>query len=327
MMKLVYLLTAYIIVLLLGNDCQVVLAERMVQFTFNDGFPPIPLLNACSAAEYRLIDPLFNITTTTKRHRYLRRSTHGQEVQSMHGNVKQGQEQQDHRQLPTIPGKCKNYCAGMARGTCRATGCLGFRRHLQGRPESVGPLSCDAQVDRIHDALDALIVANGGKLLSMPCKRFLQRSRRNTVCLDDVVYGEITGFTFVTSAVQVQVLFLSTPPMVTAFQQNAQSGYSFCSSVPFNIEIGVNPCVNFVNMTLTGPNNHNNTNFTLHRTDDHHPMTLFEKATTISGTGLLRSSFPDGIQYLDPGVYTLQAQPDNFLEKEKRLNFRVMECS
>ena len=313
MMQQVFLLSTYIVLLTMCNYCQMVLGERMIRFAFNDGIPPLPYLNECSAADFRLIDPLFNITTV-KRHRNLRRSIHELE------ELEEPEQEQGHRELPTYPGKCKEYCAGMARGTCRATGCKGYRRNLQDIQEA-GQLTCDAQVNGIHDALDALIVAKGGKLLSMPCQRFLKRSRRKALCLDDVVYGEITGFTFVTAAVQLKVLIITTPPIVTAFQQNAKSGYSFCSSVPFNIEIGVNPCVNFVNMTLTGPNN-----YLLTRTDNSHPMTLFENATATSGTGLLRSSFPDGIQYLDPGSYSLRAQPDNFLYKEKILNFRVMAC-
>lgn len=308
MMKLVFLLSAYIVTLTLCNNCQVVLGDRMVRFTFNDGLPPLLLLNECTAADFRYIDPLFNITTT-KRHRNLRRSATVESIQEQ-------EQEQAHRELATYPGKCKDYCAGMARGTCRATGCVGYRRNLQDTE-----ITCDAQVNGIHDALDALILAKGGKLLSSPCKRFLTRSRRKSLCLDDVVYGEITGFTFITSSIQLKVLFLSTPPIITAFQQNAKSGYSFCSSVPFNIEIGVNPCVNIVNMTLTGPNN-----LIYSRTDNSHPMTLFENTTTTSDTGLLQSTFPDGIQYLNPGSYTLRAQPDNFLYKEKILDFRVMAC-
>ena len=301
MMKLVFLLSAYIVTLTLCSNFQVVLGERMVRFTFNDGLPPLLFLNECTAADFRHIDPLFNITTD-KRRRNLRRSINEEEPL---------EHEQNHRELPTYPGRCKEYCAGMARGTCRATGCVGYRRSLQDT-QGTGQLSCDAHVSSIHDALDALILAKGGKLLSMPCQRFLKRTKRKTICLDDVVYGEITGFTFITSSIQLKVLFLTTPPIVTAFQQNAKSGYSFCNSVPFNIEIGVNPCVNVVNMTLTGPNN-----YVLSRTDSSHPMTLFENTTTTSGTGLLQSSFPDGIQYLNPGSYTLRAQPDNFLYKEK----------
>jgi hypothetical protein len=291
-----------------------VLGERMVRFTFNDGLPPLLLINECTAADFKYIDPLFNHNNTiTKRHRNLRRSSTVAVTVPKHDAK--------HRELITYPGKCKNFCAGIARGSCRATACIGFRRHLQDGAPSGDDMTCDAQVNSIHDALDALILAKGGKLLSAPCQRFLKRSKRKTICVDDVEYGEITGFTFVTSTTQLKVLFLSTPPIVTEFQKDAKSGYAFCKSVPFNIEVGVNPCVDVVNMTLTGPNN-----YTYSRLDSHHPMTLFENTTTTSGTGLLRSSFPDGIQYLNPGAYTLRATPDNFQHKEKTLDFRIMEC-
>jgi hypothetical protein len=307
MMKLIFLVT-----MILCINVHVVFGERMIRFTFNDGVPPLLLLNECTAADFRHIDPLFNITTSTTKHhrRNLRRSA------STSPSVMVYEPEMEHRDLKSYPGRCKNYCAGMARGTCRATGCVGFRRQLQ---ES--ELSCDAHVNSIHDALDALILAKGGKLLSLPCQRFLKRSKRKTNCVDDVVYGEITGFTFITSTTQLKVLFLTTPPIITAFQQNAQSGYTFCNSVPFNIAIGVNPCVDVVNMTLTGPNN-----FVHSRIDSHHPMTLFKNTTTTSGTGLLQSTYPDGIQYLNPGAYTLRATPDNFLHKEKTLTFRIKAC-
>jgi hypothetical protein len=292
---------------MLCTNHSAVYGERMVRFTFNDGLPPLLLLNECTAADFRHIDPLFNMTTGTGGNRHLRR-------------LEQPSATVEHRELTTYPGKCKNYCAGMARGTCRATGCVGYRRQLQVGAIS-GELSCDAHVNSIHDALDALILAKGGKLLSIPCQRFLKRSKRKTICVDDVVYGEITGFTFITSTTQLKVLFLTTPPVVTEFQKNAKSGYAFCKSVPFNIEVNVNPCVDIVNMTLTGPNNYIHS-----RMDSNHPMMLFKNATTTSGTGLLRSSFPDGIQYLNPGAYTLRATPDNFQHKEKTLDFLIMEC-
>ena len=210
----------------------------------------------------------------------------------------------------------------MASGTCRASGCKGYRRTLQEDQGGSAMMSCDEQLKEIHDALDALILANDGTLLSMPCQRFIRKAARDSQCYDDVVYGEITAFTFVTATREVKVLRLpGAPQIVTKWKEDAPNGYTICSSIPFNIEIEVNPCVNFVNVTLTGSNN-----FIHARTDHSHPMSLFENTTTTSGTGLLRSSFPDGIRYMDPGSYNLVAIPDNFLYKEKSLEFRVDAC-
>ena len=313
-MKLVLNLSAFAI-MISCMQCYVVFAERMVRFSFNNGLPSIPLLNECTRDDFHYIDAIFNITNTIGKHdRNLRRSA---PITSKHGAEQLGQTL---RELPSYPGRCKNYCAGYAPGTCRASGCQGYRRSMQDGPGSEMK-SCDAQLSDMHDALDDLISANDGTLLSKSCQQFIRKAARESQCLDDVVYGEITGFTFVTATREVKILRLRAPQIVTKWKKNAQNGYRICSSIPFNIEIEVNPCVNFVNITLTGPNNVIHT-----RSDNNHPMSIFKDETTSSGTGLSRSSFPNGIRYLDPGSYTLTAHPDNFLYKEKSLEFRVDSC-
>ena len=312
MKYLLTLLTNVLMLMILTSRC-VVLGERMVRFSFNDGIIPMPFIAECTETEYLHIDPLFDINTSNqKQHRNLRRSA----------TVLVQEQEQGHRELPTYPGKCKEYCAGMARGTCRASGCKGYRRGLQDSP-TVDHLTCDAQVNKIHDALDALIESNDGKLLSVPCQRFIRKDARKTLCLDDVVYGEITGFTFFTTARQMGGSSLpGMAPIITKLRENAPNGYSICNTIPFNIDIEVNPCVNGVNVTLTGPNNFIHTQM-----DKVHPMTVFENVTTTSGSGVYRATHPYGVQYLDPGSYTMHAHPDNFLYKEKKIDFTVLKCS
>ena len=312
-MKFVLQLLTYAVVMVTCMNRNLAFAERMVRFSFNNGLPSIPLLNECTDNDYRFIDPIFNITTSIRKgQRNLRRSA------MMTSTQEQVQEGRTHRELPTYPARCKNYCAGMAPGTCRASGCQGYRRSLQ-NGQNGELMSCEAQVNDIHDALDALISSNQ---LSLPCQRFLKKSNRASDCYDDVVYGEITGFTFITATRKVKVLLLpALPQIVTVIKENAKTGYTICNTVPFNIQVEVNPCVNVVNVTMTGPNSY------IHaRVDDSHPMTIFENATITSGSGLHRSSFPYGIQYLDPGTYTISAYPDNFLSKAKNFEFSVIQC-
>jgi hypothetical protein len=271
---------------------------------------PIPYIAECTEEEFRYIDPLFNISTVAhNRHRNLRRSAKSSAMV---------QEQElEHRELRSYPGKCKDYCAGMAKGTCRASGCVGYRRNLQ----SGNHLTCDEQLDQINNALDALMVANDGKLLSATCQRFIRKAARQSICLDDVVYGEITGFTFFTTTREFVGSIL--PPLTTNLMENAPNGYSICNNIPFNIEISVNPCVNMVNLTLTNSNN----NFFHTRIDNSQPMTVFENATTTSGSGIYRAKYRYGVRFLEPGSYTLRAQPDNFQYKEKTLDFTVSKCT
>ena len=314
-MKLVFMLLANVVFVQVAKSGQVVLAERMVRFTFNHGLLPLPYVTECTDEEYRYIDPLFDISTTVrKRYRNLR--------QSAAASAPVHEEEFELRELTTYPGKCKNYCAGMARGTCRASGCVGYRRSLQAS-QPVGNLTCAEQLNEIHNALDALIVSDGGKLLSVPCQRFIRKAARKSECFDDVVYGEVTGFTFFTVSREMTGLSLpGTSPIVTKLRENAPNGYSICNTIPFNIEIEVNPCVNMVNITVTGTNN-----FMHNRFDKVHPMSVFENATTTSGSGINQGTFPYGVRYLDPGSYTIRAQPDNFLYKEKTLEFTVFKCS
>jgi hypothetical protein len=111
------------------------------------------------------------------------------------------------------------------------------------------------------------------------------------------------------------------PPktVVTKLQENTPNGYMHCSDIPFNIELVLNPCVKSVTFTLT---NTEGRVPPVSRTDDQHPMILFNSTT---GRTQLPSPYSSTRQ-LPPGTYSLRAVPDNFTYKEKKLDFKIIPC-
>jgi hypothetical protein len=308
----------------------VVIAERMVRFIFNDGIAPTPN-NQCTESDFEYIDPLFNITTLLerrRRHRDLIQSSLQKEAS--HPMVQD--DSYGGRALGNYPARCKDNCAGLVPGTCPASGCLGYRRHLSllggllvgNGSEKI--LSCEEQLALIHDEIDALIESN---VLSFPCQTFTLKSKRKSECFDDVIYGEIHSFTFFTASTTSTTTnrwphHHPSPPTHTVanLQENAANGYSICASTPFNIELVLNPCVKVVDFVLT---NKKNRYTVFSRTDSVHPMTLFDASTGTPGY-FVRSPLPLGVRRLPPGSYSLKVKPDNFTNKEKILDFNVIAC-
>jgi hypothetical protein len=310
-MKQIYLTTC----LLAMYYSPMVMATRMVRFIFNDGIPPTPN-NGCSESDDEFIDPIFNITSLLERR-----------DRQLSTEIATSTHPQDDRVLRNYPAKCKDNCALLVPGTCRASGCQGYpgdRRRLSLLGgllggDAVEEITCDAQMTLMHTAIDLLVQNN---VLSLPCQSFVEKSKRKSECYDDVVYGEILSFTVFTSTVTTTSHWSNPPkPTVTKLQENTPNGYITCSSVPINIELVLNPCVNVVVFTLS---NANNTFPTMSRTDSQHPMILLE------ATSRFRSSKPASpyatTRHLPPGIYTLTATPDNFAYKEKMLEFHVIAC-
>jgi hypothetical protein len=293
-----FFIVGLLVVLMAGN----VAGDRMIRFVFNDGITPMPG-DECTVNDNRFIDPLFNITAYLRTRRNLKSALSDVADPNDHEY-----NYYHHREL--YPAYCKDNCIGFARGTCRATGCLGYRRSLlaavdQNHREEFTP--CDIQIAGIHWALDALISTNK---VSEPCQRYLTKSKRKTECYDDVIYGEIDSFTFynmnVNRAKNVKAAFYG------IMASNVQNGYKFCSNIPFNAEVVLNPCVHMVNFTLTGADSYKYT-----RIDTNHPMILFN--TTVHASTY-------GGRFLTPGSYKLWATPDNYDYKQKTLDFTVIAC-
>lgn len=260
-------------------------ADRMVRFILNNGLPPIPFKNECSAADDELINPLFNISAYARRR-----------LRSVSSSD---------RKLVTYPPKCKDNCAGLVPGTCRATNCVGFRRNRELLDVNQ---TCATNIEAIHLALDGLIAMNN---VSEPCKVFLSKSMRKAECYDDIVYGEITSFTFW----NMNGGKARKPgPNVynVAMKTDVKNGYNVCSSIPLNLEAVLNPCVKFTTWNMTGPNNSFYT-----RTDSGHPMGLFSSLENVATFGG---------KYLSPGTYNVTATPDGFDYKTKSLTFNVVRC-
>jgi hypothetical protein len=292
---------------------QVVMGDRMIRFIFNDGITPSPS-NECTEADNRLIDPLFKVATNLRSGRQLLDEILADDTGDLHDH-----ENLSHNHRELYPARCRDSCAGLARGTCRATGCLGYRRWERKRELSsifrdlapknqqqrVETTSCDTQVNYIHQTLDNLIMA---RKFTAPCILYLTKSKRKSECYDDAIYGEILGFTFY----NMNIYNSSDRPVSAVIGTNITNGYTICNSMAFDAEVNVNPCVRVVNFTMTGPNN-----FKYDRVHITRPSLLFN-ITGVPATY--------GGRYLSTGKYSLSATPDNFANKQKKLDFTVITC-
>ena len=321
-------------------NISMVMCDRMIRFTFNDGISPTPN-QECTIDDNRYIDPLFHITIVRLRRRQLMMESNVDAPTTIDSHDYEKLYHHHHRR-ELYAASCRNNCAGYARGTCRATGCIGYRRREQERTvrserftktttssssssssssdptlmvvdsyhrEDLITSTCDGQVAEIHAALDDLILSNQ---ISVPCQAFLTKSKRTSECFDDVVYGEILSFTFYN--MNMYNTRQRRPIKVTALQTNvATTGFTICSNIAFNVEAILNPCVQSVTFTMTGPNGYQYT-----RADTGHPMLLFETATATT------ANF--GGQHLTPGEYHITARPDDYAYKERYVDFTVIAC-
>jgi hypothetical protein len=281
--------------LLLLSFKVVVNADRMFRFTFNDEIPPTPSVG-CTFEDNILIDKIFNISNY---------------VRTRQLSTSAPLEHDEHRRLNAY---CRDNCEGYARGTCRATGCIGYRRELVDDKEGeidqehreATLVTCEAQKIVVHLALDTLIFNNK---VTPACKTFMLKAKRKAECYDDVIYGEITSFTVWNTNIYRSPY--TSNSMWWKIGEYVWDGFQVCNNIPMNIEAVLNPCVNYVNFTMTGPG------VSYSRVDNGHPMLLFD-------TWVNRATF--GGKYLSPGLYTVRARPDNFAYKDKQLQFRVIAC-
>jgi hypothetical protein len=284
-----------ILSILIVGPTSFVSAEIMVRFVFNDGRAPSMWEGTyCSSSENTLIDAVFDLKNLLGLRRNLRTSL-SNTTSSAETSV---EETEEAREL--YPRKCKNNCAGIASGTCRATDCLGYRRRdlTAGRDHNDRDLQqtqCPALVELVHSKLDALLV-------SPTCRKFLDKSKRVSTCFDDVIYGEV-------QSVRLWKVSLFWP---TVLQDSMpSSAYSFCRSTTFNFEAINNDCVDHALMELTGPNNYV---YTSYRT--YAPYKLFnDLGFTMTGQRMAAA-----------GEYSLSITPDGFEYKKKTFTFTLKNC-
>ena len=204
-----------------------VAAQRMIRFIFNNGNIPRQY-NECSEYEYqRYIDPIFSKINITMIPTISNVTTPNATTSIGHARTRRLRQVLPRRTASKkYPGKCRDNCAGMARGTCRATDCVGYRRRRQqyrsltSEGEDVDTdddadddedhddeqqlqysITCEEQINDIHYALDQLIRRTGSSYsynngVSTSCQRFLSKSKRKAECYDEIIYGEIMSFTF-----------------------------------------------------------------------------------------------------------------------------------
>ena len=258
----------------------VVNADRMVRFLFNNGTAD-PTSGECNADDNILLDAIFTNSGLN--------STYGKR------NLRQAKVS---RKLPIYPPKCKNNCAGVTPGYCRATNCVGYRRKLgetafDERDLSILAVPCETQVDYIHTELNKLV---NNRLVSSGCQTLLQKPR-NVKCYDDVVYGSVDKFRLWHTAVNPQVLLY-----------DDFTGQSFCRGISVNFEVITNDCVDFLNSTIVGPNG-----YTESLNEDERPFAVFgDWITSFQGKKLPYA-----------GNYTLTALPDGIESKKKVVKFNV----
>jgi hypothetical protein len=203
---------------------------------------------------------------------------------------------------------CKNNCAGKMPRTCRASGCAGYddrraaRTGNSNNDERELQISCDDQIQLMNDRMNLLISTDA---VSESCKEYLDPAFRTSQCYDDVIYGEIEN---------IQLYNVSTPMLPVLMTDNLQSGFSICRSLFFNIEVTVNPCVDFIHFNTVGPGG---PNYARNSTDNTFPYTMF--AGSVNGTMVGRKLFY-------AGVYTLTITPDGFDRKKRVLQLTLLRC-
>jgi hypothetical protein len=194
------------------------------------------------------------------------------------------------RELVTYPGKCKDACLGVM--YCRVTSCLGYdgtikrNRNLQSK--------CDYVMSDIDRKLDKIV-------LSSSCFDFIGVWKREILCFDDTVLGNITG----------AKLWITSGSVQTA-RNLTSSGLTVCKSQNITFEGLANSCVNTLGFQLKGPNG-----YSINRTATAAPYGMFGY---------------DGVSkfYGQPlpsvGLYNLTIRPDNYTNKDKTFSFTATNC-
>ena len=274
---------------------QVVSADIMVKVVFNNG-NNMTSDAYCSPTDFEKIDEIFTWENVNRRH--LRRTSYDSYAS---------------RELATYSTICKNYCKGFARGTCRATRCVGYRRSLSRVRRNEQATTCSVGLSSVQTQLNTLISDN---LVTNTCKTFLSSSTRNATCLDEVVYGEVEGY-------RIWNTTTSSSPHIIYESDNMtlEGGYSFCKRTKFNVEIITNDCVENLRMVLRGPDN-----YVRDRTEGFIPYTLFKSSsndnTDISNGKVVLS----GNTLDDVGSYSVTAIPDGTSRKKTQFKFTLLNC-
>jgi hypothetical protein len=284
-------------------------ADRMIRAIFNNGVAPTAE-TFCDTPDNAHID---NVFKPIKRARYLRETA----ATTANATFVDIEMTDTHVDRELWPAYCKDNCAGYVSGTCRATNCVGYRKKDRRQTQT---LTCDDHKQMVNTDLDALMTK-----VSSTCAAYLNPANRKVECYDDVIYGVVENFVLWKSqSVNKKYSVTSFSPggvnpmekpftMVSNLKSlgTVTDGFNVCHYDRINIEAVVNPCVKFINATLTHPNG-----FTATRTEGDIPYTVFGDS----------KNTPMGRELPLLGTYTFSALPDNFEYKKKSITFNVVQC-
>jgi hypothetical protein len=262
--------------------CSIASAERVVRVLFNKGLTPAQNEYCNSTSDVLILDLLFNQTSR----RNLR--VHSE---INHENIR---EINTERQL--YPIYCKTYCLGYVKGTCRVTNCKGYRRELTYPTDDSYNVTCTEKIGLMNKTLNTLINSNA---VSPPCQRLLQK-QRIFECFDDTTYGEIEHIK-VTKAFEKNATVLNKPDQALAVCKN--------SSTLYQIEVGVNLCVETLVATATGPSGKTDT----------YPFGARFPHTFVWW-------FTPKVSIVNVGSYVYNYIPDGIVSKSKSLVIDVKNC-
>jgi hypothetical protein len=270
----------------------VVHADRMVRYLFNNGVDDASA-GSCNAVDYGKIDTIF--TNSAKPATYGKRNLlRSESTTDLHEN--------EERELQLWHPACKNNCAGWAPTTCRATGCVGYRRQLSKATTATKQrdlqVACSTQVNYLNTEFNKLVTNN---LVTPSCKTFLSKPR-HVECYDDVKYGVVEKF----------VLWKTTAPQTVL--NSDYTGQNICRSTEITFEAITNDCVDFLLTSIRGPNGYYRESGEYER-----PFSVFGDKFGVGGNF-------NGVTLPYLGQYTLTALPDGLTEKAKVMTFNIINC-
>ena len=279
-------------------------ADRMVRAIFNNGVAPTEA-TFCDAIDALKID---NVFKPIDRVRYLRDTTAAMTIDKEESSEVELSHMHVDREL--WPAYCRNYCAGYVPGTCRYTGCVGYRRKDRRQTQE---LTCSDHLQVMNTRLDELMAK-----VSPTCAAYLNPANRKIECFDDVIYGVVENFVLwkapSLNRLSITNVLTSTISLVkdVASLGAVSDGFTICQSDRINIEAVVNSCVELVTSTLTGP-----AGFTpITKKEEGLPYTIFGDELGVPMVSALPMV----------GTYTYTAVPDNFDYKKMSITFQVKRC-
>jgi hypothetical protein len=295
-------------------------ADKVVVVEFNNGVAPSSTQN-CSKADNGKIDNVFNWVSVTRSLRQLQTLGTMSNEPSILSPFDFYKDETGMRELSTYSTKCKNACLGYAVGTCRATGCVGYRRALQhegikDHQRDLQDSVCNNAITQLNNGLNDLVSANA---ISNSCKSFIDAPKRKFTCYDDVIYGQVDSLNIWNVGVASTPILLTSIAVSSLPVSNTNppfsSGYSFCSSLKVTLTVSANECVNVVS-------------YHLYKLPDVWPYYIHQMNNWFQPYSMYGNTTNGGLNgtLLTAGQYIVDVKPNWLVGKEKRFFFTVSSC-